>query len=200
MESKLDRNVSKLSRYRGIINNGLFLYGLRNRFANIGIDIDPYYWVQEEIEPCDEPIVKGGTSGFFLKDLTLKDQAKKLGVKTGQLCFALEYNGELAAYTFIELNNFEIKGRSFKLKPNEAYLLNMWTFHAYRGRNLAPYLRYKTYELLKLQGIDTKYSMTDYLNKSSIKFKQKLNSKNLVLYLNIQLFKKYNWNYTLKKY
>jgi DNA modification methylase len=101
---------------------------------------------------------------------------------------------------FIEFNDFEVNGRTFEIKPNEAYLLNMWTFHGYRGRNLAPYLRYESYKLLNKRGRTFKYSITDYFNKSSIKFKNKLNAKHLYLYLSIVLFRKYKWNFTLKKY
>jgi hypothetical protein len=213
MELKESKKVSRIKRYWIIIKNGLFLFGLRNRLAKIGIDIEPYYWVQEEFEPCIEPTVKGGASNYTLRNLSLdelmvvkhlesenefNDMVK--GMERGQLCIGLEHNREIAAYTFVELNDFEVNGRKFKLKPNEAYLLNMWTFHAYRGKNLAPYLRYQTYQLLKEQGRDVKYSITDYFNKSSIKFKKKLNSKNLYLYLSIVLFRKYKWNFTLKKY
>ena len=90
--------------------------------------------------------------------------------------------------------------KTFRLKDNEAYLLNMWTFHAYRGKNLAPYLRHQSYRLLEKQGRTEKYSITQYFNKSSIKFKNKLNSKHLKLYLSIALFKKFYWNFCIKEY
>ena len=122
------------------------------------------------------------------------------GFNNGQLCIGLEHEKNIAAYTFVELNDFTFNYRTFELKNNEAYLLNMWTFHGYRGRNLAPYLRYKSYQLLKEQGRDVKYSITNYFNKSSIKFKNKLNSKHLKFYLSIVLFKKYHWNFKLKEY
>lgn len=207
------KKVSNIERYWNIIRNGLFLFGLRNRLAQIGIDIDPHYYVQEEFEPCEEPIVKGDASNYILKEISVEElklvryresdedfNIMIKGMERGQLCIGLENNGEMAAYMFIELNDFEVKGRKFKLKLNEAYLLNMWTFHAYRGKNLAPYLRYQSYQLLKKKGRNIKYSTSDYFNKSTIKFKRKLNSKNLYLYLNIELFGKYSWNFTLKKY
>ncbi len=213
MKIKKVQKVSIIERYRGIIRNGLFLFGLRNRLARIGIDIEPYYWVQEEYEPCEAPIINDDASKYAIRYLNLDElrnicylqSAKEIeemvkGMERGQLCVGLQKEGEIAAYTFVELNDFDFKGRIFKIKPNEFYLLNMWTFHAFRGRNLAPYLRYKTYQLLKEQGRDVKYSITDYFNKSSIKFKKKLNSKNHYLYLSIVLFGKYKWNFTLKKY
>ena len=205
--------IPATKRFWNIINNGLLLLGIRNRLAHIGIDITPYYWVQEEEEPCKEPVIKGNAEDYVVKYLTKEDvqliagQVPKIlgdelvkGFNNGQLCIGLEHEKNIAAYTFVELNDFTFNYRTFELKNNEAYLLNMWTFHGYRGRNLAPYLRYKSYQLLKEQGRDVKYSITNYFNKSSIKFKNKLNSKHLKFYLSIVLFKKYHWNFKLKEY
>lgn len=213
MKTKESAKISTLKKYYKIIKNGLFLFGLRNRLAKIGLDFRPYYWLEEEFLPCEVPQIKGDITKYKLRYLSL-DEAKLInqrksetdynnmvrGMQNGQLCVGLERDNEIVAYMFIELNDFEFNKRVFKLKSNEAYLLNMWTMYAYRGRNLAPFLRYKTYRLLEEQGRDVKYSITEYFNKSSIKFKNKLNSKNHYLYLSIVLFKKYTWNFTLKKY
>lgn len=213
MNSKKTREITPLKRYWNIISNGLFLFGLRNRLAKIGIDINPYYWVQEEVTACLEPEIKGDPSEYSVRFLNI-DEFKSLtqnesssstkemieGLQNGQLCIGLEHNGAIAAYTFIELHDFVYYKKTFRLKNNEAYLLNMWTFHAYRGKNLAPYLRYQSYRLLEKQGRSVKYSITQYFNKSSIKFKKKLNAKHLKLYLSIALFKKIYWNFTLKSY
>lgn len=212
MITKRGKVSSGLKKYWGIIKNGLFWFGLRNRVALLGIDINPYYWVQEEFETCKVPVIKDDVSKYSLKQLTI-DEVKLItkhrgsyyqeiieDFERGQLCIALEKNGEIACYTFVELNDFNFHGRHFKLKSNEAYLLYMWTFHDYRGKNLAPYLRYQTYRFLEKRDVDVKYSITQYFNKSSIKFKNKLNAKHLYLFLNITLFKKIEWNFTLKKY
>lgn len=212
METRKGEVPSSLIRYWTIVRNGLFLFGLRNRLALIGIDINPYYWVEEEFERCEVPIVKDDTSKYTLRYLTIDDvklitknhgsSSQKMieGLKNGQQCVGLEKNGEIACYSFIELNDFYFNGRLFKLKSNEAYFLNMWTFHNYRGKNLAPYLGYQTYRILEDRGVDVKYSISQYFNKSSIRFKKKLNSKHLYCYLSIVLFKKFTWNFTLKKY
>ncbi len=211
---KIERNkkISNVNRYWGILRNGLFMFGLLNRLAKIGIDIAPYYWVQEEIEPCTMPIIKDDAlyTVRYLNEKELREVCpyepgenldKMLdGVANGQLVIALENDHKIAAYNLVELNDFDFKGRMFRLGPHEAYLSNMWTFHEYRGKNIAPHLRYQTYRLLHEKGIDVKYSITDYYNKSSIKFKKKLNSKPLFLYLSIVLFKRYKWNFTLRRY
>ncbi|RLD30030.1 MAG: hypothetical protein DRI75_01365 [Bacteroidetes bacterium] len=206
-------SISVSKRFWNVITNGLLIFGIRNRLALIGLDITPYYWVQEEIEECQEPVIKGDPNEYIFRYLNFDEViliANKVpnrfgrnlinGFKNGQLCIGLEHNNNIAAYMFIELNDFTFNHRTFKLKNNEAYLLNMWTFHSYRGKNLAPYLRYQSYQLLKEQGRHIKYSITDYFNKSSIKFKNKLNSKHLKLFISIELFKKLQWNFVLKKF
>lgn len=210
---KKAKKPSVFKRYTDIIRNGLFLFGIRNRLDRMGININPYYWVQEEFVKCELPELRNDHSAnYTFKHLTIEDVTliakdkgpvfNKMieGLKNGQTCVGLENNGEVACYTFIEFNSFDFNGRWFDLKPNEAYLLNMWTFHKYRGKNLAPYLRYQVYRMLEKKGVDVKYSISQYFNKSSIKFKRKLNSKHHFLYLNIVLFKKLKWNFTLKKY
>ncbi|MCJ7468109.1 MAG: hypothetical protein MUO53_15630 [Maribacter sp.] len=213
MGIKEGKRVPAVKRFWIIIRKGLFLMGLQNRLAKLGIDIMPYYWVQEGFEPCPVPSIKGNTSEYMLRYLSLeeieimvKDMPRSAqeemidSFKKGQLCIGLEHHNEIAAYMFMELNDFDFKHKKFKLKNNQAYLLNMWTFNAFRGRNLAPYLRYQSYQLLKEMGKDTTYSITHYFNKSSIKFKEKLKAKPLQLYLYVGLFGKIKKHYLIKTY
>ena len=44
------------------------------------------------------------------------------------------------------------------------------------------------------------YSYSDLFNTPSIRFKKKLNAKILELGLYVELFKKYHWNWTIKRY
>jgi hypothetical protein len=195
-----------------VIKNGLFLQGVRHAVAKIGIDIMPYYWVQEEVTSTEAPKLRTEQSFTFsvLKKIDLSNviaeadsiTEKKINQSfaNGQECVGLIHKGEIAAYMFIELNDFEIKNRKFKIKANEAYLLNMFTLPDFRGKNLAPYLRHACYRYLEKKQITTKYSVSNYFNKSAIKFKKKLNSKHRKLYVNIELFKSFQWNLVLKSY
>ncbi len=196
MHLKASGKISVFKRFRNVIKNGMFLFGLKNRLARIGIEIMPYYWVQEEVEDCVEPQIKGADSEFTLRELNF-DEVKFISKEIDNLqidllekeyqecplCLGLEHENEIAAYMFIGFNDVTFKDKLFPIKNNEAYLTSMWTFHAFRGRNLAPYLRYKSYQFLKENGRDTKYSISEYFNKSTIKFKSKLNSKHLRLYI-----------------
>lgn len=213
MHLKESEKISTIKRVRQVIKNGMFLFGLKNRLARIGIEIMPYYWVQEEVEDCAQPQIKGDFSEFILRELSFEEvkfiskeidnmQMDLLEKEYQQcpLCLGLEHNTEIAAYMFIGLNDVIFRDKLFTIKGNEAYLTSMWTFHAYRGRNIAPYLRYMGYQYLKGQGRDVKYSISEYFNKSTIKFKNKLNSRHLQLYIYFNLFGKWKRHYLLKNY
>jgi len=116
MDLKKVKSRSLLKRWSGVVKNGLFLFGIRNRLASIGLNINPYYWVEEEVDRCLEPKIKNDTSKFVLKQLSL-DQVKLItkhlpqterskilkSLEGGQLCMGLENNGEIACYTCVEL-------------------------------------------------------------------------------------------------
>lgn len=197
-----------VSRFR----NGLFLFSLRNFIMRFGVDIDPYYLEREGLDQSNVPAIRGDATEYRIESIRAEEigilenimgmDVKKLkaDIEAGQLCIGLKRGAEIAALMFAETRNFEYKYRTFHLGKNEAYLLNMYTFEAYRGKNLAPYLRYHSYKLLEDQGIDKLYSISAYFNKSSLKFKQKLNAQHLQLLLYVGLFKRFHWNYTLKTY
>lgn len=207
------RKISTPKRFWNVISNGLFFHGLRNRLARIGINIIPYYWVQEEVQQCEVPQIKGDVSEYKLRNLSLEELiiiCKDIDnfilddfiqdFENCDICIGLENNNEIAAYTCIALNSYNFNNKIIELQDKEAYLFNMWTFLTFRGRNLAPYLRYKSYGMLNEMGRSTKYSITEYFNKSSIKFKNKLNSRPVNLYLYLEFFGKLKKHYLIKSY
>lgn len=194
-----------------LIKHGLFFQGLRHAVAKMGVDIMPYYWVEEEHTRSEKPVIKTDIH-FVFKSLnaaeidSIKTKSDSINqnkiiqsLADGQECVGLLSNNDVAAYMFVELKDFTFKNHLFKIRENEAYLLNMFTFEEFRGKNLAPYLRYLCYRELENRGIDKKYSISNYFNKSAIRFKEKLNSKPLKLYINIELFKKVQWHFLFKK-
>ena len=196
-----------------ILKNGLFLFGLRNRLARLGLDFDPFYWVLEGASHCEQPIIKGNPTDYELVQLNLEEITDlrkkiigservdaKLDFHDKLKCIGLKYKEEIAAFMLIELYDFNYDRKTFYLKENEAYLTHMYTFEAHRGKNLAPYLRYQSYLMLKDLGRDRIYSITQFFNKSSKRFKRKLNSKDLQLFMNIILFKKFHYHFLLKTY
>ena len=83
---------------------------------------------------------------------------------------------------------------------DEAYLENMYTYENFRGKNLAPYLRYQCYKMLAGEGKNVCYSMTQCFNTSSRKFKAKLGARHRELYLHIGLFKRFRRTVLLRRY
>lgn len=197
-----------------ILRNGLFWFGLRNRLAKIGLDFDPYYWELEGLSMANPPEIRGDPDNFNLEYLSLKDIRELSGsihginrllllegMENGQKCIGLRrVNDKIAAFMMIETQAFNYKKRIINLKDNEAYLLGMYTFEDFRGMNLAPYLRYKSYKLLMDEGRDRLYSITAYFNKSSLKFKSKLGARHLSLQIYIGFFNKFERNFVLKRY
>jgi len=196
-----------------IIKHGLFWHGVRNNLAKIGFDFMPYYWVKEATSSITPPQIRGENKDFIIstfgeleinhiKGTVIGIEQKDLlaDLKNGEICIGLKNKGKIAAYMFIKNKPFTFRKRFFNLQPLESYLHSMYTFEAYRGKNLAPYLRYHSYKYLEERGITTYLSVSEYFNKSTIKFKKKLNSKPVKLFLSLVLFKRWTMNFTLKTY
>ncbi|NNE30774.1 MAG: hypothetical protein HKN40_00240 [Winogradskyella sp.] len=195
-----------------IAKNGLIWQGIRNRLAKIGFDFMPYYW---EIGAIDiaPPSIRGDSSEYELSILNEDEiasiKSNIIGIahkdllndyKQGDTCLAIKYRDKIAIYSFIKQTDFYFRGRIFKIKPSEGYVHHTYTFEDFRGKNLAPFLRYQSYNYFKSHGIDTYYSISEYFNKPTLKYKKKIGVKPLKLYLNVVLFKRWCYNFTLKSY
>lgn len=206
----------KDSLLRKIINKiryGMTFQVINNRLAKLGIIIKPYYLFQEGLNYAQSPEIKENITDYhcaFLGPDDMKGVAKgKTGLSEkeylsflseGQKCLAVKYRDDIAAFMWINLNEFRFKEVIYTLDHQEAYLWNMFTMEPFRGMNLAPYLRYESYEVLQDMGRYKLYSISEYFNTPAINFKKKLNARILKLELYINLFKKRHWNITLKKY
>ncbi len=191
---------------------GLFIKALQDRFQNIGIKIRPYYLVQEFlIEELQQELEKGFENyecGFLdPKDMIILAQNRDwnlseefyLGLlKEGKKCFGVKLGGQLAAFTWVNFDECHDRGDRFSLKENEAYLFDAYTFREFRGKKIAPFMRYRSYKALYQMGINKFYSISEYFNTPSIKFKKRLGARFLKLGLFIELFNKYRWTIKLK--
>lgn len=194
------------------IRHGLFLFTLRSLVSKIGIDVMLYYWESEGKNLDREPTIRDEVDNYEVITLAEEDLEalknisfinynqllKKFG--DNYKVVGLKSNGQIAAFTCIDYADFTFRKKRFQLDGTEAYLHNMYTFQTFRGKNLAPYLRYHVYQKLASEGITGIYSVTDYLNKSSIKFKRKLGAQPLVLYGSFIFFKKLHKTFKLKDY
>lgn len=200
-------------RIRNKFRYGLVLQAIANQLNRIGIRFSPYYWVQEGLLETRIPEITGNVSEYSV-GLLGADEIKTLGdnpwgesvdkqledLKAGKICMGLKHKDEIASFMWINLRECTFKPAWIPLNNSEAYLSYMYTMEAYRGKNLAPYLRYRSYELLKEMGRPKIYSTTDYFNPSAFRYKEKLNARNLKLVLYIDLFNKLKWSINLKRY
>jgi hypothetical protein len=108
----------------------------------------------------------------------------------GKMCLGIKHAGQIVAFTWVSVERTWARIYDSVLKENEAYLFDMYVLKAFRGMNLAPLLRYKTYELLGGMERDTFYSITGFFNTAAMRFKQKLNARTVFLGIFIRLFSK----------
>ena len=212
MEAGKKTFFDKIIWISNIIKNGLFWHGIRNTLAKIGLDFMPYFWEIGSID-IEPPRIRDDESKYklsvfgeeeitYIKKNVIGISHKDLmsDLKNGDTCLGIKKGDKISVYSFIKHETFSIRGREFELKPSEGYVHNTYTFEDFRGKNLAPYLRYQSYQYLKGKGIDTYYSISEYFNKPTLKYKKKLNVKPLELYLSVILFKRWVFNFTLKSY
>jgi hypothetical protein len=208
---------NKVSLFKKILTKvryGMTFQSISYLLSRIKIEFTPYYLFQEGINVTKIPQIKGINPDYSCEMLKPEDM-KILGainyagfseekllsmLEDGQKCIGIKHNGEIAAFMWINFKKLSYKSTVMHFESNEAYLWFMYTLESYRGQNLAPYLRYKSYEMLKEMGQDKLYSISDYFNSPAVKFKKKLNAKRLKLILFVQLFNKVSHTFILKSH
>lgn len=160
---------------------------------NLKPDLDPLEVCV--LEPSDMKTISSHSEVVESENLLVERLAH------GSICLGLLHNDEIVAYTWCNLKKFQYHPTlDIPLKKDEAYLYDARTFKAYRGKNIAPYLRHQLYKYLTKIGRTKFYSYTVLFNTSAVNFKKKLKAKPTRLYLGIILFKRYRFNILLKDY
>lgn len=199
---------------RSKIQHDPFIRVILDGLAKVGIKIQPYYVVVEGLFGNSMPRLETGFDQYELGFLNSKDMKtiaaiphrvfseKQLVLRLteGKMCFAAKLQRSIAAFTWCDLDAFHFKGYSFPLKQDEAYLFDAYTLDAFRGKGLAPFIRYQLYKELARSGRNTLYSCSERFNLSSIRFKKKLHAKIVGRGLFVELFNKFSFNSRLKKY
>ena len=202
-------NIKSKMRYGGLPR--LFFDAL----ARIGITIEPYYIVMEGL--FGQPPSSELTTRFKDYDVSLltaddmkaiaaipekeESESQLLGrLNKGNLCVGIKHNSYLVGFTWCDLKEFSLKGNEKPLKPDEAYLFDAYTLIPYRGKGIAPYIRYQCYQQLAVMGKTRLYSVSGAFNVSSLKFKQKLNAKIREKHLSIAIVGKWQFNFPIKRY
>ena len=197
-----------------IIRENRFLGPIYKKMIQ-GVEVVPYYFYKEGLHDDQKLDLKPKLDHFsveFLDASEVKtiaahpevDESEEELMKrlaNGCLCLGVKSEGSVTAYTWCNLKECSYEERlSIPLKNDEAYLFDARTFKKYRGKALAPYLRYQLYLKLIEMGRSKFFSVTSTLNTSALRFKEKLNARILKLYLYIGLFRRFRLNILLRKY
>ncbi len=157
----------------------------------IGLRIETFYVFRERLDPTAEQPAPQKPEGFEFglasrghlpemsaypdKVETLTTLNQRLG--RGDLCLVAWQHGKLAAYSWANLREFGFVSYVFPLNDNEAYLFDAYTALEFRGRGMAPYLRYHLYQILAERGRYVLYSASRRHNPGAIQFKMKLGAQ-----------------------
>lgn len=182
--------------------------------AKIDINIVPHYLVLEGL--FDNPLSQFETdfddyqicflSAEDMKniaavpDQTITEKELIRWLDQGKICLGVKMNNRLVAYTWCDLKECNYKWRRFKLASNEAYLFGAYTLMEFRGRGIAPLIRYQFYKELSKLNRTRLYSISEFFNQQSINFKRKLNARFVDMGIQISIFNRLEFYYILKKY
>jgi GNAT superfamily N-acetyltransferase len=192
------------------------LRALLHYLRRVGFEVRPFYYMREVL-PDEIPehltrLPEGFEFSVFGRDdvLAVSRLEERLwyvgeryvidNLTYGDACLGIKYRGEIAAFTWYSLVSSRDEWYPVTMKRNEAYLYDMYVLKAYRGNNIAPILRYRNYQVLEGMGRDTFFSLTEYLNVPSFRFKRKLGAQAVFLGVYVGLFKRRRARFVLRRF
>jgi hypothetical protein len=214
LNSSADAQLGILPRIWLKIRHRIVIEEALERLSRVGIQIQLYLLVLEGLSDRQLPQWESGFSEYEVGFLS-PDEVQMAAVISGRViaketflqrlrenkkCFGVKYGHKVVAYTWCDLAECHHPGNQFPLKHNEAYLFDAFTSREFRGRDIAPYMRYQCYKELAKIGRHRLYSVTSRFNTSARRFKQKLGAHSLELCLFVHLLKKWHFHIRLKKY
>ncbi len=184
----------------------LFFDALRR----VGVVIGPYYLVREDIYDCTANTQEELADNYQFEFLDKSHCDELAGARShyynsaqlkqrfeeGDYCLALLIDEQLASYSWYSLTKFRGKA----LAENEAYLYDAYTNPEHRGLGLVPIVRRQVYRTARAANKTRLLSLSEYFNKSSLRFKEKLGSEFVHFGINVSVFRVLNFTLTLKNY
>lgn len=183
--------------------------------AKFGMRIEPYHLFMEGLGNGRIPNAPTGLEGHEIGFLEASDMRSIAGIpgrnfsnedlvrrlQENMRCLGIKHRGEIVAFTWFNLEacTFESQ-RLFSLRENEAHLFDAYTAESFRGKSLAPYMRYRCYEELAKLGRTRCYSFTAVFNTPAVRFKQKLGAQVLELRMLVELLQRWRFHARLKSY
>lgn len=200
-------DILKFANFRKAIKHGLAAQTVLDRLNRIGPKLDIFYLVIEG--DCQEdPAWAIKFLEYETRQLTSADipemarihpwdnlDALTARMRDGQVCIALYHNNQLAAFNWANLEKCVHEPYTFDLDPDAAYIYDAFTLHGHRGKDLLPFLRCETYKFLKSIHRHRYFSVSEFFNKPSIRFKKKLQSNFDKLFVTVSFDRKkyYRW-------
>jgi GNAT superfamily N-acetyltransferase len=191
---------SVLRRLLGRLRHGLLTQELLGRLARLGVVITPYF-VSLEPPPPDAIVAPDARCSARL--LSSADTAEIIRISLDEITEAqiaalvsqgagcgVFYDGKLAGYNWALMDHLPVPGSGqalIELQPDEAYLFNMYVAPTYRGLRLAGYLRQALHQELLRRGRTRFYSISTAFNRSSRRFKSRLDVREIELRLYLHL-------------
>jgi hypothetical protein len=182
---------------REAFSHGLLSHELLKKANKLGISIDLFYLVSEGNFSCSPEWLES-FKDYELCVLNRDDMelialdhpwdsidGLRARVDKGHICIGLRYEDDIVAFTWADLKECNHVPLRFDMADDEAYLYDAFTMPRFRGKGLAPYMRYQSYQHLRSIGRDRYYSISQYFNTSSVQFKQKLNAGFDKLFLSV---------------
>lgn len=179
------------------------------------IRVVPYHLVLEGPTEKPRPPEKIETESYVFRFLDKEDMSELNGIPErmlseqnlvqrldeGAMCYGAIAGNHIIAFTWCNLRYCTIAShRLFTLESNEAYLFDAFTVPNYRGRGIAPYLRYLLFRELEKQDRTTMYSITMSANAPAMTFKRKLGVGKMETGIYIRLFNRWHFHTLLRKY
>lgn len=177
------------------------------KLAKIGIDIQLFYiHIVDDIHTFKNlaPKVNLGNieAGYLshpeIENIYAHPESKGLKAeKTRNLkgkcqCYGLKLNGEIVCYSWLNYTRCH-EVYPFPIKEDEVYDTGLFTFKAYRGRNLPLYLKAAQYNEFIKMGRTKLIGIKNALNTPSIRYERKIGGRPINMILYIKLFKRYEW-------
>jgi GNAT superfamily N-acetyltransferase len=203
-----------LERFTGRVRYGLLMQEILDRVGRLGIRLTPYLVVAES--SATTPDFQTDAMDYTIRPLSTDDMVqianspdrkrdlnKTLERLEFSQCIGIFVKGTLAGYSWSRSDRITRSGGRIELhalKPDEAYLFDMYIARPFRGMALAPLLRHHLYRHLEAEGVRRFYSITSYFNRSSRKFKAKLGARRIELRAALKLWSLMEIDFRLRRY
>ena len=181
---------------------------VRRGLDTLGMSVVPYYLFLEKKSFADLSHSGKHLRGYKTGLLGPEDMALVAAIpgrqvpepvfqkrlQRGDICCGIKHEGVLVSFVWAAMDAAEAYFGRMPMKPTEAYLFDAFTRVDYRGRGLAPFLRWHLYGELEKRGRVDLYSYSLYSNRPAVRFKRKLNARTIAWGLHIQALNHYHFN------